>query len=182
MVIIIPFCHHDIFLENYNVSQYQRSRNVTKWDESDVDEVLPAFVGTWEEFPPRLKREVPFEPRPQNQPVGTTIDISHLEISEIWLKMFRKTMELVMQYTNTVGHDKFKSWKPLDWPTFLEFNMILMRMGTVGMKNVKHYFFGGGNGGDMLRLPKFFETSEIVKNVLTKNEKANFVQMRSTNA
>ncbi len=56
-------------------------------DESDVEEVLPAFSGGWRSFPPRAKVNVDFQPKWSNQPIGNTKNLEGKTLMHVMVKL-----------------------------------------------------------------------------------------------
>ncbi len=119
---------------------------------TDVDDVLPSFEGKWEAFPPRLKSDCKFTPRVENTPVGNTVDLSGHKYIEIWLKLFSDALHLAMKFTNRKGSEMFgSSWKTLDWPSFMLFHCIILRMSVVKMPTIRAHFKHSGGGDEVVK-------------------------------
>ncbi len=63
---------------------YRRKWSVgAKFDESDVDDVLPQRKVEWTSFHPKQKKNVDFQPNGRNTPVGNTTDLSKKSLLEV---------------------------------------------------------------------------------------------------
>ncbi len=84
---------------------------------------MPRFSSKWVAYPPRMKRDVPFSPKPENQPVGNVDDVMDSSFYDVWWKMFKELFELALKYTDLHGRQKHGlKWRSLNSEEFLSFN------------------------------------------------------------
>ncbi len=135
-------------------SAYRRKWSVgEKFDESDVDEVLPKLKFKWASFRAESKENVDFQPKQANTPLGNADDMSHMSLMQvratmpqqsswqkqltnavaqlsvqIWFKTFDGALRYVLRNTEKAGRHKHGAeWKSMDWLSIVLFNVVLIR-------------------------------------------------------